>query len=44
MEKSVISQVIILNRSKKIWKKSLMIAIINIKYEQALSKTFNAKL
>lgn len=44
VEKSVIGQVISLSKKKMMRKKNLLTATPNIKYDQVMSKTFNAGL
>lgn len=43
-EKSVFSQVIILNKSKMTWQKNLMTVILNIRHNQAIEEISNAGL
>lgn len=43
IKKLVIDEVITLNKSIIIWKKSLMTTIPSLKYNQIISKTFNTR-
>lgn len=43
IKKSAVGQVIILNKSVIYWKKSLMTAILSLRHDQVISKTFNAR-
>ena len=44
MENSIVDQVIILTKSEMIRKRNLVTATTNIRYNQAMSKTFSAGL
>ncbi len=44
MQKLVVSQVIMLNKSKTTQKTSLVITTLNIRYNQAIKKSSNARL
>lgn len=44
LEKSIVDQVIIFNKSRMTQKRSLIIATVSIKYNQAMSKTSNAEV